>query len=109
MVNRGDQLAERAERAAGVVQIGRNMRHIGGRLEGLGRHARDITGRYHASMEVSRGEWVGALFALVLLVGLLVIDVDVLTRGRLLGGRGGPVGLEDQAVSEGDGGSTSGD
>jgi hypothetical protein len=92
------------------VQLGEDMRvhrvgRVGYALERL-THARDITGPYHRLMVVSRAERVAALLALVLIVGLLVIDLDVIAGGRLLGGR---AVLEDQAVSEDDGRGTGGD
>jgi hypothetical protein len=50
-------------------------------------------------MEVSAAERVGAWLALAFAVGLIVISVDLLTGGRLLGGPGepGPEETEDDA------------
>lgn len=59
-------------------------------------------------MEVSRGERVAALVSLVLILGLLVIDLDVLLGGRLLGAAYGP-GDDGQEAGTDDSGSTGGD
>jgi hypothetical protein len=111
LVDLRDNAEPVGERAAYVVQIGEDMRDGGavfaGRPLELLSHAGDITGSYDAGMEVSRGERVAAWCSLVLLLGLLVIDLDVLTGGRLLGGRGELAGDEDQAVTADD--TTSGD
>jgi hypothetical protein len=45
----------------------------------------------------TRAEQLGAWVALVFSLGMLVIAVDVITGGWLLGG---PVGDEDQAVND---------
>lgn len=68
------------------VQVGQNVRVIGGAVLGHFCHAGHITGVYAGGVELTGGEKIVVWVSLGLAVGVLLIGLDLLSGGRLFGG-----------------------